>query len=142
MQSIHATAVAIENRGVLLRGPSGAGKSDLALRLIDGGAVLVADDRIELTCNSNFLMAHCPRAIGGKLEVRGVGILTLPFVSPAAVTMIVDLVQPEEIERLPNPRRVDLLGKSIRKLALAPFEPSAAAKVRSAVNATAMKSKL
>ena len=37
--NIHATCVAVGPHGVLLLGKSGAGKSDLALRLIDGGAM-------------------------------------------------------------------------------------------------------
>ena len=133
MQTIHATAVAIENRCVLLRGPSGAGKSDLALRLIDEGAILVADDRTELSRERGQLIAHCPSAIAGKLEVRGVGILTMPYVSPAPVSMVVDLVAPQDVERLPVAVRVELLGEPVPKVALAPFEASTPAKVRSAV---------
>ena len=140
MQTIHATAVAIEDHGVLLCGPSGVGKSDLALRLIDSGAVLVADDRVELRCDMDVLMVHCPAAIGGKLEVRGIGILTLPYVSPVTIEMIVSLVPPEAIERLPVFESMVLLGKSVRKLALTPFEASAPAKLRSAVNSAIRKS--
>ena len=133
MQTIHATAVAIGNRCVLLRGPSGAGKSDLALRLIDGGATLVADDQTELIHEQGDLVARCPSAIAGKLEVRGVGILTLPYVSSATVSMVVDLVAPEEIERLPETECVELLGQQVRQVSLAPFEASAPAKVRLAL---------
>ena len=133
METIHATAVVIGNRCILLRGPSGAGKSDLALRLIDGGAMLVADDRTELIRKEGVLNARCPSTIAGKLEVRGVGILTLPYISPAAVSMVVDLVAPEELGRLPEAECVELLGQQVRQVALAPFEASAPAKVRLAL---------
>ena len=133
MRTIHATAVVIGNRCVLLRGPSSAGKSDLALRLIDGGAMLVADDRTELIRKEGNLIARCPSAITGKLEVRGVGILTLPYVSPATVSMVVDLVAPEEVERLPVTAGVELLGEQVRQVSLAPFEASAPGKVRVAL---------
>ena len=133
MKTIHATAVVIDNRCILLRGPSGAGKSDLALRLIDGGAMLVADDRTELIRKEGDLIARCPSTIAGKLEVRGVGILTLPYVSPATVSMVVDLVAPEELERLPEAECIELLGQQVRQISLAPFEASAPAKVRLAL---------
>ena len=133
METIHATAVVIGNRCVLLRGPSSAGKSDLALRLIDGGAMLVADDRTELIRKEGELIARCPSTITGKLEVRGVGILTLPYVSPATVSMVVDLVAPAEVERLPETACVELLGEQVRQVSLAPFEASAPAKVRFAL---------
>jgi serine kinase of HPr protein (carbohydrate metabolism regulator) len=60
MIMVHGTTVALEGEGVLLRGPSGSGKSDLALRLIDGGARLVADDQTELTRTANGLIARSP----------------------------------------------------------------------------------
>ena len=133
MKTIHATAVVIRNQCVLLRGPSGAGKSDLALRLIDGGAMLVADDRTELIREEGDLIARCPSAIAGRLEVRGVGILTFPYVSPAAVSMVVDLVAPKEVDRLPEAACVELLGEELRQISLAPFEASAPVKVRLAL---------
>ena len=72
---VHGTVVAIEGEAMLLRGPPGAGKSDLALRLIDGGARLVADDQALLRRADNQVLARAPAAIAGLIEVRGVGIL-------------------------------------------------------------------
>ncbi|MHA1114324.1 MAG: HPr kinase/phosphorylase, partial [Alphaproteobacteria bacterium] len=79
MTLVHATCVSLWGAGILLRGPSGSGKSDLALRLIDGGAVLVADDQVSLELRDGGLFASPPAATAGKLEVRGVGIVTVPF---------------------------------------------------------------
>ncbi|WP_210432421.1 HPr kinase/phosphorylase [Iodidimonas gelatinilytica] len=64
MTLVHASCVALERGAVLLRGPSGSGKSDLALRLIDGGALLVADDYVALTPRDGLLMAHPPNNYG------------------------------------------------------------------------------
>ncbi len=70
----HATCVLCGARGAaLLRGPSGSGKSDLALRLIDGGAKLVADDQVVLTRRGAVLWAAPPTALADRIEVRGVG---------------------------------------------------------------------
>src|SRR5262249_13386596 len=68
MVLVHGTTVALQGEGVLLRGPSGSGKSDLALRLIDGGARLVADDQTEIERTPNGLMACSPATIAGKIE--------------------------------------------------------------------------
>ena len=82
MTFIHATSVALRANGqwraVLLRGPSGAGKSDLALRLIQAGGRLVADDQTHLARRGRSLIATPPPALAGMIEARGVGILTLP----------------------------------------------------------------
>ena len=76
---VHATCVALRAgrswRGVLLRGPSGAGKSDLALRLVEGGGRLVADDQTALVPQGSGLVASPPGTLAGLLEVRGVGIV-------------------------------------------------------------------
>ena len=77
--NIHASCVAIGTKGVLILGDSGAGKSDLALRLIDDGARLVADDRTELYVSRDALYAQAPKSIAGLIEVRGLGIVALPF---------------------------------------------------------------
>lgn len=133
METIHGTIVDIEGAGVLLRGPSGAGKSDLALRLIDGGAVLVADDRITLSETGGNVVAEAPETIAGKLEVRGLGIVRLPFQVSSAVRLVVDLVGGASVERLPNAAETVLLGVALPVLNLAPFEASAPAKIRLAL---------
>ncbi len=130
---IHATCVALDGRGVLLRGPSAAGKSDLALRLIDGGAVLVADDQVLLDASNGVLYARSPENIAGLLEVRGVGIVPVPHAPQCAVALVVDLVAHDEIDRLPEPQSCTLAGVPLPLLALNPFEASAAAKLRLAL---------
>jgi serine kinase of HPr protein (carbohydrate metabolism regulator) len=130
---VHATSVAIQGDAVLLRGPSGAGKSDLALRLIDGGARLVADDQSALWRAGAQVLVRPPMAIAGLLEVRGVGILHVEALAEARLALLVDLVPPEEVERLPEPRLEEVLGLAIPLITLAPFEASAAAKIRIAV---------
>ena len=85
---IHGTCVALGASGVVLRGPPGSGKSDLALRLIDGGARLVADDRIELDAAAGGLFASAPAAIKGLLEVRGLGAARMPSVEPGRVRLV------------------------------------------------------
>ena len=127
---IHATAVAVGNDGLLLRGPPGSGKSDLALRLIDGGALLVADDRVDLSLEAGELMASAPAALAGLLEVRGVGILRLPARPSVRVSALVDLVAFPDIERLPDACWETILGRVVRRFLLAAFEASAAAKLR------------
>lgn len=132
---IHASCIELAGAGILLRGPSGSGKSDLALRLIDGGARLVADDRTDLTAEDGALIASPPATILGKLEVRGIGIMTLPSVARARVGMAVDLVDPSSVERLPKGQRCSYLGIDLPLIAVAPFEASAPAKLRAAARA-------
>ena len=143
---VHATCVALRPRGrswraVLLRGPSGAGKSDLALRLIEAGARLVADDQTELVRRGNSVVASAPAGIAGLIEARGIGIVKLgrdQLVARAPVALLVDLAPPEHIERLPEPARERLLGLDLPVLMLAPFEASASAKLRLALTRIAV----
>ena len=133
MPRLHATCVAIDGRGVLLRGASGAGKSDLALRLIDQGADLVVDDRVDLFDVDGVLRAASPAAIAGRMEVRGIGVIPMPYLPSAEIVLLVDLVRPEVVERMPEPSFCRLGRFEVPALALAPFEASAAAKIRLAV---------
>jgi serine kinase of HPr protein (carbohydrate metabolism regulator) len=127
MTRIHATAVSIGGKAVLLTGASGAGKSDLALRLIDRGAVLVADDQVELTVRDACLLASPPTTIAGRIEVRGVGIMTMPFAEYMPVALIIDLDSAPE--RLPEARLRVLCGVTVPLAALDPREISAPLKV-------------
>ncbi len=132
--SIHASCVEIDGVGVLLRGPSGAGKSDLALRLIDGGAQLVADDRVALTAVDGGLVASAPESLGGLLEVRGLGIKRYPAADAARIGLVIDLVDRDAVERLPDDAlTAELEGVSLPLLRLHACESSAPAKVRLAV---------
>jgi len=135
---VHGTVVAIEGEAMLLRGPPGAGKSDLALRLIDGGARLVADDQALLRRAGNHVLARAPAAIAGLIEVRGVGILHVDPADEAPLSLLVDLVRSAEVERLPESRFEVVLGLPIPRIALAPFEASATAKLRLAWRAFAV----
>jgi serine kinase of HPr protein (carbohydrate metabolism regulator) len=130
MLLVHGTCVDLDGRGILLRGPSGSGKSDLALRLIDGGAKLVADDQVELRREGGRLRARAPVTLAGRMEIRGLGIVPAPYVSEATLCGVVDLVPPHAVERLPEPRMVAFLDIELPAVSLAPFEASAAAKVR------------
>lgn len=130
---VHGTCVELFGHGVLLRGPSGSGKSDLALRLIDGGARLVADDQVVLTAEAGRAQAAAPTRIAGRIEVRGVGIVQVAAIERVPLALVVDLVAPADVPRLPKPRECRLAGVALRTIALAPFEASAEAKVRLAV---------
>jgi HPr kinase/phosphorylase len=134
---IHASCVELGGTGVLLLGESGSGKSDLALRLIDAGGRLVADDRTDLRRNGDRLIASAPATIAGRIEIRGVGIVPLTHVAEATVGLAIDLVAPERVERLPAAQNRGWLGIDVPLLALAPFEPSAAAKVKLAAREAA-----
>ena len=131
---VHGTCVDLGGAGVLLRAPSGGGKSDLALRLIDAGARLVADDQVVIQRRGDRLSASGRPEIRGRMEVRGLGICAVPSVSSAPVALVVDLVPEDEIERLPEPASCAYLGVTVPLVAIA-VNSSAAAKVRLAVAA-------
>ena len=130
---VHATCVVWQGKGVLLRGPSGIGKSDLALRLIDQGAVLVADDQVLLEREGDHLLASPPESLAGMLEVRGLGILKFPFEIRAPVGLVIDLVEAPAVDRLPESATLVLLAVSLPFYTLSAREPSAPLKVRLAM---------
>ncbi|SIT15145.1 HPr kinase/phosphorylase [Insolitispirillum peregrinum] len=130
---IHASCVALGDDGVLLRGPSGSGKSDLALRLIDQGAMLVGDDYCQYQARDGVLHASPQPTIPGLLEVRGLGIIRLPWRPEIPVRLIVDLTPDPQPERMPAPEQDQICGLSLPVVRLNPFQASAVAKVRLAV---------
>ena len=134
-QQIHGTCVDLSGSGVLLRGPSGSGKSDLALRLIDCGAVLVADDRVDLVVQDGSLTAAAPANLAGMIEVRGMGIMAVPSIPRSAIGLVIDLVHEDALERMPEPMVCSLLGVDLPLIRLDARSASAAAKVRLAVDA-------
>jgi HPr kinase/phosphorylase len=131
---IHASCVALSGAGVLLRGRPGAGKSDLALRLVDGGGALVADDLCEIRRAGSRLFADLPAAVDpafrGRIALRGIGFLTLPYAGPTPLALVADLepgiaANPDE-----SGHEVVYLGITLPVFVLDPFQASAAAKLR------------
>jgi HPr kinase/phosphorylase len=126
--TVHASAVLVGPRAVLIRGPAGAGKSRLALRVIQAAecgritfARLVGDDRIELAAVHGRLLARAPPVLAGLIEVRGLGIRRLDHEPVAVVGLVVDLAMPEA-QRLPGAadREIVVAGIKLPRLAIAP----------------------
>jgi serine kinase of HPr protein (carbohydrate metabolism regulator) len=127
---IHATAVAIGRRGVLITGASGAGKSDLAFRLIDRGAVLISDDQVALSVVDGRLKAAPPARIAGLIEVRGIGLVPMEHCADTFISLVVEL---GASERMPEPSQRELQGIAIPCATFDPREPSAPIKVEMAL---------
>jgi hypothetical protein len=135
--NIHAGCVAIGGKGILILGKSGTGKSDLALRLIDDGAVLVADDRCELYLRGKAICARAPASIAGLMELRGIGIIALPHAKSAALALAVRLNKRPR-QRLPGPAfyapPAPLIGK-LPSIMVNAAASSAPARIRAALKA-------
>ena len=101
-ETIHGSAVLVGADALLIRGPSGSGKSTLAARLVSAGARLVADDRVTLSACHGRVIACGPAVLEGKLELRGRGIGTAAHEPQAVIRLVVDLLQPEKVARLPE----------------------------------------
>ncbi len=128
---LHATTVSIGGQGVLLEGPSGIGKSDLALRLIDRGAMLVSDDQTIVVRSGTRLLAHPPASIAGRIEVRGLGIIVMPYVVDIPIALLVRLGI--QVPRMPEQEARRIAGIDIPVLLLEPLQASAPLKVELAL---------
>lgn len=118
-------------RGALIEGASGAGKSDLALRALDQGFRLVADDRVLTFAAGGRLYGRAPDTLAGLIEVRGLGVVDTAAVAFAEVALVVRCVDaPEAVERLPEPRFESMMGVDVPVFDLWPREPAAPAKIR------------
>jgi HPr kinase/phosphorylase len=125
--TIHASAVLVGARAVLIQGPSGSGKSRLALALVQAAAAgilpfarLVGDDRVHIEAAHGRLLVSPAAALAGQIEVRGLGIRRMVHESAAVVGLIVDLGSIEG-ERLPasDQQETVLAGVRLPRLAVA-----------------------
>lgn len=139
-QRVHGTCVALGSCAALLLGASGSGKSDLALRFVleqpaSLEPALVADDQVILAKEAGRLIARAPDSIAGKIEVRGLGILTLPHRAEAELRLVVHLVDRADVPRLPTlaPESASFLGVTLPALRLAAYDASAPLKLRLAL---------
>jgi serine kinase of HPr protein (carbohydrate metabolism regulator) len=117
-------------RGALIEGESGAGKSDLALRCLDRGMRLVADDRVLVWACDGALYGRAPGPLAGLIELRSLGVVPEPALAFCRIALTVRCGSPE---RLPDPRFTDDLGLKIPVLTLAALESSAPAKLSRAL---------
>jgi HPr kinase/phosphorylase len=123
--TVHACAVLVGARALLIRGPSGSGKSQLALRLITAAqngllpfARLVADDRIRLEPCHGRLLARAPDTLAGLIEVHGLGIRQLSHEPVAVIGSVVELAAPDA-QRLPERAEVEVEGITLPQLKIA-----------------------
>jgi serine kinase of HPr protein (carbohydrate metabolism regulator) len=135
---LHAGLIALRVagawKGALIQGPSGVGKSDLALRALDEGFRLVADDRVVLFVSGGALFGRAPDSLRGLIEVRGLGIVLQPArgISPICLSVRCK-PRAQAVERLPDPCSESLLGCVVPILELWPLEHAAPAKIRRAI---------
>jgi serine kinase of HPr protein (carbohydrate metabolism regulator) len=139
-ETLHVSCVARNGAAILIGGKSGAGKSDLALRLIGRGASLVSDDYTLVRRVAGRLLATAPPNIAGKIEVRGLGVIDMPFVEDVPVCLYVDLDR--EQERLPEPiEPVAIAGVKVPVVGISALEASAPVKVEVALEHFGLKRK-
>jgi hypothetical protein len=117
-------------RGALIEGESGAGKSDLALRALDHGFRLVADDRTLVWACGDVLYGRAPDTLAGLMELRGLGVEPVPALGFCRIVLTIRCGIPE---RLPEPAFADYFGLKVPAMVLAPLESSAPAKLRHAL---------
>jgi len=145
--TVHATAVylggavrqfgAVEGMAVLLIGGSGSGKSDVALRLIAEGGTLISDDQTLLSTDGERLFAESVDTIEGKMEIRGIGIISVPHMAKAPIALVVQLAPGAATERLPEPSCYSppppLKASRLPPIAvLDPLQPAITAKITAA----------
>ena len=114
-KKFHSTSVVIEDFGILIKGQSGSGKSDLALRLIDSGATLISDDLTICKKIGDYLYLYPHSKTKGLLEVREIGIMTVPYVENIKLNLVVELVE-KKFERIPRVMNCSILGLKFPKI--------------------------
>lgn len=92
--------------------------------------MLVADDRVVAVATPSGIRVSAPAVLRGLIEVRGVGIVRLPALEMAELALVADLVEPQAIERLPEPcSAATVCGVYLPRVLITPFEASAPQKL-------------
>lgn len=131
--NIHATAIVLGDRGILISGQSGSGKTTLALTLLGMFAArqrfsrIVGDDQLLVSACSGRLVVRCPEAIAGLAEVHGVGPRPLPYLASAVIDLVVRLVPPGQAERFAEPSVETIAGIEVPQRDLAARHAASAA---------------
>ncbi len=131
---LHAGLMAMRSggcwKGALITGSSGAGKSDLMLRALDCGFRLVADDRTVAWISDGRLYGRAPDTLQGLMELRGVGVLSQPWLPMAEVAFVVRCEgAAAEVDRMPEPDFQEIGGVVIPLLRAHALDASAPAKL-------------
>ena len=109
---MHATCVDVNGSGVLIVGHSGSGKSSLAINLLALGSKLVADDQCELLKKNNRFSVSKPASLPNSIEIRGVGLVSVPMVVETRLDWVVNMDEAEK-ERMPDLRFTEIDGYKI-----------------------------
>ncbi|MEM8852897.1 MAG: HPr kinase/phosphatase C-terminal domain-containing protein [Pseudomonadota bacterium] len=125
-ENVHACAIVLCERGLLIRGASGSGKSSLAAAMVEAYtargrfARLVSDDRTNVRAVNGRLVASVPEALQGLLELRGVGIIGCRTAREAVVSLVVDLLDPSSVSRAPRPEETvtEIAGIGVERVGL------------------------
>ena len=121
-------------RGVLVQGPSGSGKSDLALRSLDTGFRLVADDRTCVWSSGGRPYGRAPDPLSGLMEVRGVDVVRAPVLAFCRIDLAVSAADPgSSPDRLPDPGVLEVAGAATPHLVLRLTDASAPHRLREAL---------
>jgi len=136
---IHGTCIDLNQKAVLICGKPGFGKSSLALQLIDRGATLIADDQTILTLEKEEVIATAPLVLKGLMEVREIGICSLPYQDNSSLKLCVDLCEENQLERLPKCNFAKHHGIKIPLLKLKKNDPLGAIKVELKLSSVGLK---
>ena len=109
---MHATCVDVNGSGVLIVGRSGSGKSSLAINLIALGSTLVADDQCEIVKKNNKLSVFKPTSLPSSIEIRGVGLVSVPMAVETSLDWVVNMDE-AETQRMPDLQFTEIDGYRI-----------------------------